>query len=186
MMLYIHGFGSCGDSNKTRLLKSHFGEENVLAPDVPVAPEEAMEFLGKLIQENDITMLIGSSLGGFYATALSNQFSIDAVLINPSCHPYRTLAPYIGENDYWCNDETFEWKGEYLMQLARIAENMQLPDTELMVLLQTDDEVLDYTVAADIYKEYFVIIEEGGNHRFENLDDYLVRIESFYKNRLEG
>ncbi len=185
MILYIHGFGSCGDSNKTRLLKVHFGEDKVLAPDVPVAPEEAMAFLDKLIKEHDISMLIGSSLGGFYATALSNTFDINAVLINPSCHPYRTLAPYVGENRYWCNDETFEWKGEYLMQLARIAETMQLPGTELMVLLQTDDEVLDYKIAAEIYKEYLVIIEEGGNHRFENLDDYLGRIENFYKQALE-
>lgn len=180
MILYIHGFASCGDSTKSRLLKEHFGPDKVLSPDVPVEPDAAMAFLETLIKQHGVSLLIGSSLGGFYATALSHRFGIDAVLINPSCHPYRTLAPYVGENEYWCSDETFEWKGEYLLQLARIAEQMQLPDTELMVLLQSDDEVLDYTVAEAVYKDYLVIVEEGGNHRFENLQDYLERIGEFY------
>jgi hypothetical protein len=181
MILYIHGFASCGDSTKSRLLKAHFGADSVLSPDLPVAPDEAMEFLENLINQHEVSLLIGSSLGGFYATALSHRLGLPAVLVNPSCHPYRTLAPYVGENEQWCSDETFEWKGEYLMQLARIAENMQLPDAEMMVLLQTDDEVLDYRVAEEIYRDYLVIVEEGGNHRFENLGDYLERIGEFYK-----
>lgn len=181
MILYIHGFASCGDSTKSRLLKAHFGEENVLSPDVPVAPDAAIAFLEEVIEEKGVSLLIGSSLGGFYATALSHRLGLPAVLINPSCYPYRTLAPYVGENDYWCSDESFEWRGEYLMQLARIAEGMQLPDAELLVLLQSDDEVLDYRVAAEVYREYLVIVEEGGNHRFENLGDYLERIGEFYK-----
>ena len=181
MILYIHGFASCGDSTKTRLLRAHFGDEELLAPDLPVEPDAAMALLEHLVADNDVSLLIGSSLGGFYATALSHKSGLPAVLINPSCHPYRTLAPYVGENDYWCSDETFEWKGEYLLQLARIAEQMNLPDTELLVLLQSGDEVLDYRVAADVYEAYLVIVEEGGNHRFENLADYLDRIGEFYE-----
>ena len=181
MILYIHGFASCGDSTKTRLLKARFGDAGVLAPDVPVAPEEAMAFLSALIETRDVVLLIGSSLGGFYATALAHRYGIDAVLINPSVHPWRTLAPYIGTNRYWCSGEPFEWKGEYLLQLARIAEGMGPPDAELLVLLQTGDEVLDYRVAAEVYTAYEVVIEEGGNHRFENLGDYLERIEAFYR-----
>lgn len=178
-ILYIHGFGSCGDSTKTRLLKQYFGPENVVSPDVPVEPDEALRFLRCLITESDVSLLIGSSLGGFYATVLSAEIGVDAVLINPSVHPYQTLAPYVGTNHYWCSGEPFEWKSEYLLQLARIAETMHLPSSRLLVLLQTGDEVLDYRVAAAVYREYEVVIEEGGNHRFENLAEYLERIEVF-------
>ncbi|MHC3995476.1 YqiA/YcfP family alpha/beta fold hydrolase [Thiomicrolovo sp. ZZH C-3] len=181
MILYLHGFASCGDSTKTRLLKAYFGEAEVMAPDLPVAPAEALAFLRRLITQHDITLLIGSSLGGFYATALSSEFDLAAVLINPSVHPYRTLAPYVGTNTFWCSGEPFEWTNEYLLQLARIAEMMQLSDTRLLVLLQTGDELLDYRVAEAVYAGYEVVVEAGGNHRFENLGEYLERIEAFYR-----
>jgi uncharacterized protein len=181
MMLYIHGFASCGDSTKTRLLKAYFGDDEVLAPDVPVAPDEAMAFLRRQVERNDITLLAGSSLGGFYATALSAEYGLDAVLINPSVHPYLTLASCVGVNTFWCSGKTFEWKGEHLLQLARIAETMRLPESRLLVLLQTGDELLDYRVAEKVFRGYDVIVEQGGNHRFENLGDYLERIASFYR-----
>lgn len=186
MILYIHGFASCGDSTKTRLLKAYFGEENVLAPDVPVEPDAAMAFLRHLVETEAVTLLMGSSLGGFYATALSAEYGIDAVLINPSVHPYRTLAPCVGTNTFWCSGELFEWKSDYLLQLARIAEAMRLPEARLLVLLQSGDEVLDYTVAQKVYRDYEVVVETGGNHRFENLEDYLGRIEAFYRSTEEA
>ena len=180
MILYIHGFASCGDSTKTRLLKAYFGEDQLLAPDVPVAPDAAIAFLRDMIDTHSVTLMIGSSLGGFYATYLSALYGIDAVLINPSVHPYKTLSSCVGTNTFWCSGEPFEWKAQYLLQLARIAEQMALPDTRLLVLLQTGDELLDYRIAAEVYGGYEVIIEQGGNHRFENLREYLEKIEKFH------
>ena len=179
MILYIHGFASCGDSSKSRLLKQAFGAHNLLAPDIPVEPDAAMAFLSSLMERGDITLLVGSSLGGFYATALSARYGIGAVLINPSCHPFQTLVPHVGTNTFWCSGESFEWKSGYLLQLARMAETMRLPDSEVLVLLQTGDEVLDWRVAAEVYREYEVVVEEGGNHRFENLGEYVERIRAF-------
>ena len=178
-ILYIHGFASCGDSTKTRLLKQYFGSEKVLSPDVPVVPDEALAFLKGVIEENAIRLLVGSSLGGFYATKLAAEYGIDAVLINPSVHPYRTLAAYVGTNHFWCSGEPFEWKREYLHQLARIAQALALPQSRLLVLLQTGDELLDYRIAQDVYRDYDVVVEEGGNHRFENLEEHLDRIGRF-------
>jgi len=175
-ILYIHGFASCGDSTKTRLLKEYFGTSEIISPDLPVEPDEALAFLRGLIASNPVTLLVGSSLGGFYATKLSGEFGLDAVLINPSVHPYRTLSSFVGTNRFWCSAETFEWKREYLMQLLRIAEQIRLPDARLLVLLQTGDDVLDYSVAEATYRDYEVIVEEGGNHRFENLSEYLPMI----------
>jgi predicted esterase YcpF (UPF0227 family) len=179
MILYIHGFASCGDSTKTRLLKAHFGKANVLSPDVPVEPNAAVAFLTRLIEENGITLLIGSSLGGYYATWLAQRFGIKAVLINPSTIPYETLKPYVGINRFWCSGEPFEWKSAYLTQLRQYDTKELSNIPALLLLLQTADEVLDYTVAQKKYRAFDVIVEEGGNHRFENLSEYLGTIEAF-------
>lgn len=179
MILYIHGFASCGESTKTHLLKAHFGEANVLSPDVPVEPDAAIAFLTRLIEKNKISLLIGSSLGGYYATWLAKKYALKAALINPSTQPYTTLAPYVGINRFWCSNKPFEWKASYLHQLKRYDTEKLSSIPALKVLLQTGDEVLDYRSAAAKFRDFDVTVEEGGNHRFENLADYLGEIESF-------
>ena len=177
MILYIHGFASCGNSNKTKLLKEHF--KNVRSPDIPVDPVEAISFLEELIFKNEVSLLIGSSLGGFYASYLANKFHIKTILINPSTKPYMTLAPYVGENTFFCSGKSFEWKASYL----HVLKNYEIPknsiSADILVLLQKEDEVLDYTKAEQMYENYEVVVQEGGNHRFENLEDYLERISKF-------
>lgn len=180
LLLYLHGFASCGDSNKTRLLKSYFGQTAVLAPDLPVAPDEALTFIETLLQRHDVTGLIGSSLGGFYATHFSERFGIPVVLLNPSVHPDRTLAPYVGTNRFWCSGKPFEWKNRYLKQLASMKLTAMKCHAPKLILLQSGDEVLDYRIAQKAYADCEIIVETGGNHRFENLQDYLERIEAFF------
>lgn len=178
-ILYLHGFGSCGEGNKSRALGAYFGSENLRLPDLPYAPQEAIEMLSKLLSDVRPSLLVGSSLGGFYATWLAEKFEIPAVLINPSCKPWETLAPYVGWQERFCDGEAFEFKQLYLQQLEKL---FVLPHrSRYLVLLQSEDEVLDYRVAKERYKAHRVIVEYGGNHRFENIHEYLSMIESFMK-----
>ncbi len=177
MILYIHGFASCGNSNKTKLLRENF--DRVLCPDIPVDPDEAISFLQKLVVVNDVSLIIGSSLGGFYAAYLAEKFQVKTVLLNPSTQPFLTLAPYIGTNEFFCSAETFEWTKEHITKLFSYAISKDSIKAPLLVLLQKGDEILDYTKAEDVYKAYQVIVQEGGNHRFENLDEYLGLIREF-------
>ena len=178
-ILYLHGFGSCGEGNKSRGLGRYFGNEELLSPDLPYAPQEAIEMLSKLIAEERPSLLVGSSLGGFYATYLAEKFHIPAVLINPSCKPWETLAAYVGWQERFCDGEAFEFKQLYLEQLEKL---FVLPQrSRYLVLLQSEDEVLDYRVAKAQYKKFKVMVEYGGNHRFENIHEYLSMIESFMK-----
>ncbi|MGB5965960.1 MAG: YqiA/YcfP family alpha/beta fold hydrolase [Sulfurimonadaceae bacterium] len=181
MILYLHGFASCGDSTKTCLLKKYFGADNVYSPDLPVQPTEAIAFIDKIINEKNINMLIGSSLGGYYASYFCEKYAIKTVLINPSTEPYETLKPYVGNNTYWCSGEPFEWKKSYLgeLQIYNI-ETVKEPSLYLL-LLQKGDEVLDYSKALEKYEGATLSVEEGGNHRFENLDEHLERIKDFYE-----
>lgn len=179
MILYLHGFASCGDSNKTRLLKSFFGDAQVYAPDLPVDPVEAVRMIRKIILDREIDLLVGSSLGGFYASYFCELLEIKTVLINPSTQPFITLAPFVGMNRSWCSNESFEFKREHLKALFEFSVGrLKMPERYLL-LLQTGDEVLDYRQAQEKYRGATCSVEEGGNHRFENLEDYLEQIRDF-------
>lgn len=179
MILYFHGFGSCSESTKPRLLKARFGAENVVSPDIPVEPDKAVEYIGELIRKFRPSLLIGSSLGGYYATFFAEYHGLQAALINPSTRPYETLAAYVGTNHHWCSGEPFEWKAAYVKQLR--CYDRDIHRGKYLVLLQTGDEDLDYRLAEKKHAAHDVVIEEGGNHRFENLHDYLDRIDAFYR-----
>jgi predicted esterase YcpF (UPF0227 family) len=179
MILYLHGFASCGDSTKTRLLKAYFGGGELYSPDLPLRPANAIAFIDTLISENEIDLMIGSSLGGFYASFFCEKYGIKTVLINPSTEPHITLAPYTGINRYWCSGETFEWKKSYLQELKRQRIGRVKIPSNYLLLLQSGDEVLDYTKALRKFKGASLSLEEGGNHRFENLNDHLERIRRF-------
>ena len=181
MLLYIHGFGSCGRGNKIDCLRGYFGADEVLAPDLPPDPEAAMALLEGLIAVHPVDLLVGSSLGGYYAEWLNGQHQIPSVLINPSTDPFHTLASLIGPNHDWCSGEIFYWRYEHLQKLQLFRRSQPELDERYLVLLQTGDETLDYRLAAKRYSDFDVVIETGGNHRFENMSEYLSRIEAFYK-----
>lgn len=178
MILYIHGFASCGLGQKSLLLRQHFGAERVLTPDLPPAPRAACAALERLLARYPVRLLVGSSLGGYYATWLLARHEIPAVLINPAIAPYLLLEDYLGEHR-GCHDRPFEVTRETLAQLHALYRPRLRPQERYLVLLQTGDEVLDYRQAAAYYADKDLVIEAGGNHRFENLSDHLPRIEAW-------
>ena len=176
-ILYLHGFASCGKGNKSSLLKAYFGADNVIAPDLPPSPIDAIDMIEEILSSIEVDILIGSSLGGFYATVLAEKFSMKAILLNPSTRPWETLAAYTGWQKRFCDEEVFEFKPVYLEQLKML---QTAPEKgRYLLLLQSEDEVLDYTKAQSLYNKHKIIVEYGGNHRFENLDEYLSMIEKF-------
>ncbi len=176
-ILYLHGFSSCGIGNKSLALETYFGSDSIVSPDLPPSPIDAIYTAEEILQSSEFDLIIGSSLGGFYATYLAEKYSMKGVLLNPSTQPWETLAPYVGWQKRFCDEEVFEFKSVYLEQLKtlQVAPNKG----KYLLLLQSGDEVLDYTKAQSLYNRYRVIVEYGGNHRFENIDDYLLMIENF-------
>jgi predicted esterase YcpF (UPF0227 family) len=176
-ILYLHGFASCGEGNKSTLLKAYFGADSVIAPDLPPSPIDAIHSIEEILGSSKIDILIGSSLGGYYATVLAEKYGMKAVLLNPSTQPWKTLASCTGWQKRFCDEEIFEFKSVYLEQLKMLQTT---PDKgKYLLLLQSGDEVLDYTKAQSLYNKHKIIVEYGGNHRFENLDEYLSMIEKF-------
>jgi predicted esterase YcpF (UPF0227 family) len=176
-VLYIHGFASCGKGQKSTALSEYFGTDAVTAPDLPASPFDAIAHLEQLLEAGSYTLLVGSSLGGYYATWLAEKYGMKAVLVNPSTEPFVTLAPFTGWQERFCDGEAFEFKPVYLSQLEQLTA---APGKgRYLVLLQSGDEVLDYRKAKTFYRNERVIVEYGGNHRFENMGDYLSMIGNF-------
>jgi predicted esterase YcpF (UPF0227 family) len=178
MILYIHGFRSCGLSVKSRALQQYFGQDQVLTPDLPHRPLAAIQHLESLLQQQRVQLLVGSSLGGYFATWLKREHDIPAVLINPAIAPALLLEDYLGTHQD-CYGRPFEVTPQTLGELRSLHRPSLGEREAYLVLLQTGDEILDYRQAATYYADKEVVIEQGGNHRFENLSEYLPRIQAW-------
>ena len=112
-LLYLHGFRSSPQSAKARQMAAwmqrHRPEVHWWCPQLPPSPREAMQMLAEHMADWPApgVGVIGSSLGGFYATALAERLGCRAVLLNPAVDPARDLTRHIGETTAWHSDERF-------------------------------------------------------------------------------
>lgn len=178
--LYIHGFGSSGLGIKARLFREYFGA-SLIAPSLSFIPDLAIDTLDQLIhfiKANDDIALIGSSLGGYYATYLAERHNLKAILINPSVKPYETLAAMEGNALSYYDLCRFEWNDHHIAMLKSY-DTKSVTHERYCVLLQTGDEVLDYREAERKFNGSLVDIEEGGTHGFEGIERKLELIRAF-------
>ena len=185
-LLYLHGFNSSPQSHKAQLIMQYMSENNtrdlLICPQIPSVPEEARLFLEQLVEEtleNYSLSFAGSSLGGYYATYLAEKYSGTAVLINPSVKPYETLRAHLGENKFYFDKGCWEFDESHIQQLEDMKVEKITKPERYLVLLQTGDEILDYREAELKYKNSQIIIEQGGDHSFTDLECYIAQIMQF-------
>jgi predicted esterase YcpF (UPF0227 family) len=186
MIIYLHGFNSTGDSAKGRFLKEKLPDIDVLTPTYHYDPRLAIPFLESLIQEQrpqeQPVMLVGSSLGGYYAQYLAHQAKLKVVLINPALMPMSTLHDYLGANTNFYTGEKYTLTQAHLDALLAL----DIPDpcanpVPTLLLLDEADEVLDYRIAASRYRKCAeMIIFADGDHQFQHMTESLPKIETFY------
>jgi uncharacterized protein len=184
MIIYIHGFGGSGEGSKATLLRPLFRSDGIIAPSLPTNPALAIATLSELIEtfrRIETVMLIGSSLGGFYALHLASKYNLKAALINPAIRPYETLSRALGvsggENFY--DNSRYEWNESHLETLKSLIPTRVNVDN-ILLLLQKGDEVLDYSDAATQLEGCSMIIEEGGDHSFKGIERHVGRIKQFF------
>jgi len=149
MILYLHGFRSVGNNVKYFILKNAFKDEEIISPTLPCNPSETLSLIETIMAANtDEFIVIGTSLGGFYAYYTAVMHNIPAALINPSLRPWETLPSQVGMQRRIETGEPFEWKAEYqdfLRDMNDRIENMGVPDHYLSFFLSTDDELIDHS-----------------------------------------
>ncbi|MBT8128126.1 MAG: esterase YqiA [Gammaproteobacteria bacterium] len=185
-IVYLHGFNSSPESYKAKLLLAHMQRcglrDYIEVPEIPAQPAKAIELLQQRVEainRNTQVSLVGSSLGGFYATWLAEKYYCPAVLINPAVKPHALLRHYLGVNtnlytaERWLLDESHikEFRALYVDQITHTQR--------YLVLLQTGDQTLDYSEAKEKYAGCPCIIEQGGSHEFDGFERYLDKILSF-------
>ena len=184
-ILYLHGFRSSPQSMKARLMAAHFAqtEHRFVCPQLPASPALAMELACELIEDRGDAAkdwaLIGSSLGGFYATFLAEQYGCRAALLNPAVHPDVDLGAHIGEGFGYDGETPFEFKAEYLDQLVPLKMAAITRPARYFLLAATGDEVLDWRQMRDHYPGAKQHIIEGSDHAISEFADYVDEVASF-------
>jgi predicted esterase YcpF (UPF0227 family) len=124
--------------------------------------------------------VIGSSLGGFYATALAERLGWRAVLLNPAVDPARDLARHIGEITAWHSDERFFFRAEFIAELRALAPPPVLTRPERYVaIIAKGDEVLSWAEMSTLYRGCRVTLRDGGDHALSDFADHLPAIAAF-------
>lgn len=184
MLLYIHGFNSTSGSSKAQELKKWLevqgrGGEWV-CPDLPHQPAAAIAELSRQIESAKTPVkLIGSSLGGFYASVLAGRYGLRAVLVNPAVHPQLLLRQALGPQKNWHTGEEYDFSQSHLNGLAAMDEPAPAQPTNILLLVETGDEVLDYQDAVGYYRDCHQILLQGGDHGFTRFVDLLPFIDAF-------
>ena len=184
MILFIHGFGSSGHSFKAAVVREYFKKEGVLSPSLSYVPKLAIDTLKEIIefclQKDEKVYLLGSSLGGYYATYLSEIYSLKVVLINPAVNAHERLNRYIPRAKNYFDDTTFEWTANHVKMLLSY-DTIPTNQKNILLMLQKGDEVLDFQEALEKFPDANLILEDGGAHHFDKFERHLEVIEKFFE-----
>ena len=181
MILYLHGFRSSPQSFKARLLAERLRAlgraDDYLCPQLPPSPAAAIALAQSLIaaQPPEQLTLIGSSLGGYYATWLAEQTGCRAVLLNPAVAPTRDLAEQVGVSTAWHGGEPFEFKPGYIDELHALAVPRISRPERYFLVAATGDEVLDWREMVAHYAGSRQLIIEGSDH---GLSDFASQMDA--------
>jgi len=179
MILYLHGFRSSPQSFKARAMQAYMQRAGRSAefacPQLSPSPAQAIAQSLALIKDCDAQRLtvIGSSLGGYYATWIAEQTGCRAIVVNPAVKPPRELESYVGVTTYYHSDEPFEFKEEYVDELRALAVSAITRPERYFLMAATGDEVLDYREMLSFYQGARQMIIEGSDHGIAEFADHL-------------
>jgi predicted esterase YcpF (UPF0227 family) len=186
-LLYIHGFLSSPLSFKAQQtahwLAEHHPDIEFHCPQLTPYPAHTQHLLELLVERllPEPIYVMGSSLGGFWATWLAEKYNLRAVLINPAVRPQDFMPAYL-EVDLksYHTDDSYRLSAHHIDEIVAV----DVPVTRLQnywLLVQTGDETLDYRQAVQKYQSCKQTIEEGGDHSFQGFERFLADCITFFK-----
>lgn len=187
MIIYLHGFRSAPASIKAEALRARMIDRGLAdrfwCEQLPVSPRAAIELAETEIARARAAGLaptvVGSSLGGYYATWLAERHDLRAVLVNPAVVAPLSLEAYIGTQTNLYTGETFDFTGAHIDELRALEVPAITQPEHYWLLAETGDEVLDYRHAVQKYAGARQTVLEGGDHGFSRWNDYLDAVIAF-------
>jgi len=185
-LLYLHGFRSSPLSAKAvkmaAAVQALHPAVHWWCPQLPPSPRQAMAMLmaGIAGWPQGSMAVVGSSLGGFYATWIAARTGCPAVLLNPAVHPARDLASHIGEQSAWHSpQETFFFQPEFVQELRDLdAGSLSRPE-RFYTLIAKGDELLDWREMSARYAGSQGLLLDGGDHALSDFDAHLAGVLRF-------
>ncbi len=185
-LLYLHGFRSSPQSTKARKMADWVATQRPdlvwWCPQLPAAPADAIDRVTASIDHwpRAGTAVIGSSLGGFYATVLAERLGCRAVLLNPAVDPARDLARSIGTTTAWHSDDPFVFREEDVAALRAIAPPAHLTSLDrYFAVIAKGDELLSWREMTARYAGCRVRLIEGSDHALGDFDAHLPAVLDF-------
>ena len=187
MILYLHGFRSSPQSFKARLLAARLSAlgraREWCCPTLPVSPAEAVALAEREVRSvaraGERVTVIGSSLGGYYATHLAEKHGWRAVLLNPAVAPDRDLQRYLGEQPLWHGGGSIVVEPRHLDELRALNVASVTQPERYYLFAATGDEVLDYRDMLARFSGVRTRLIEGSDHGISEFADYVDDVIAF-------
>jgi predicted esterase YcpF (UPF0227 family) len=185
-LLYLHGFRSSPQSMKARKMAAwvaaHRPDLTWWCPQLPPSPADALALINAGTRDwpADTRAVMGSSLGGFYATVFAEANGCRAVLVNPAVDPARDLATYIGELTAWHDPaDRFFFRAEFIDALQAMTPGALRDPSRYQTWVAKGDEVLDWREMSARYAATELHLLDGGDHALSDFDDHLPAMRRF-------
>ena len=185
VIVYLHGFNSAPDSFKANLVKSELVRRGrggeFTCPRLPWRFRDAQALIDTTLLDlaGQPVCLVGSSLGGYYATHFAERYGLPAVLVNPAVMPYNSLANYLGPQRNLYTGEQYTLDASHVDELRALDIATPTRPERYLLLVHTGDEVLDYREAVMKFATSPQVVIQGGDHAFHDFADYLGRVLDF-------
>lgn len=186
-LLYLHGFRSSPQSTKAQIMASvmanRFEQVQWWCPQLPPSPQAAAALMVQGTRDWPVatTAVVGSSLGGFYATYLAAKLGYRAVLLNPAVFPARDLAKHIGEQTTWQNpNERFYFAPEFVNELKALEVGVLEHPERVLTFIAKGDEVLDWREMSARYPSSPQVVLEGGDHALSDFEQHVPHLLAFF------
>ena len=191
-LLYLHGFRSSPQSMKAQKMAAAVRQRHPAVhwwcPQLPPSPRAAIALINNVIDGwphetgFESMAVVGSSLGGFYATAVAERLGCRAVLLNPAVEPARDLSRHIGEQTSWQNpDEHFFFEPAFVEELRALHTGPLRTPGNYLAVIAKGDEVLDWREMTARYAGAHIELLEGGDHALSDFDTHVPLILDFLR-----
>ena len=186
-IIYLHGFNSSPQSVKGRAIARAAAAlrdpPRFHVPELAHRPAQAMRDLCAWIESAPASSqdlaLVGSSLGGYYATWLAERYGAKAVVINPAVRPAEDLRPFIGPQRNLHTGIGYDLTLAHFVELEELEVARITRPERYFLLVRTGDEILDWRTASAFYAGAFQYVAGGGNHGWEDFGDEVASVLHF-------
>lgn len=188
LVVYLHGFRSSPRSSKAVMtgeaINALSTQENPIewyCPQLLASPKESMGMVEKRIKDSkhDRLVVIGSSLGGYYANYLTEKYGCKGVALNPAVRAPRELASHVGMLTSYDTDEPYDFRSEYIDQLRDLQVEAISNPSRYFLMAAKGDELLDWHEMVEFYKGSEQLVLEGSDHGISEYSDYLPKVIRF-------